>query len=309
VQRAVRPLAVLPGLPAGARVWDLCGIGRLPTPRDAKALADDGMRQMPDHLGAEPAGAAFVAMAMTLSQGPPRARAAFLLLTGIVAEGRDPKAELSALSAAGADDPVLAMWTTASCHHDAGCDDAALSRWVALEPTNAAAWLLWLERFPERRAEALQHLAEATHFSTHDDALLAAALAAWPRGVPAYLEPAMWIYVIGVQAAQTVSQFGLAGRLCQPAKGPDGGVQPLCSHIATLMAEHSDSTLARAIAARLGERAGWPAERVKAAQERSRAEQAAPPWLDPAQPLSCASIEPLRQTLQARAQAETRGPR
>lgn len=297
------PSARPPEPPASAAVWDLCGVGRMPVPAGAGALEDDGMGTLPRHLGADLAVSAMEGMAMKLDAGDARSRAALVVLLGVDGQGRDRQAALSAL-AAGSSDPVVAMWASDLCPDVGRCDLAALTRWAELEPDNAAAWLLWLSAHPEQRSVALQRLASARRFVTHEDVLLATALPAMSGHVPAHIEPALWVYAIGVAAARPIVQFQRAGSLCKPPLAVDVELLQVCAHLAELLTQHSDSIIARGFGARIGERAGWPAERVQAVLQRTRAAQEAGMlWLDPAQPLSCSSVQSLRQVLQARARA------
>ncbi len=300
------PAIATPQLPASAPVWDLCGVGRLPVPAGTRLSAGSGdLVDLPAHLGAEPAVMAMLRTLAVLDTGEARARAAAVLLRGTDASGAERAPALAALSAASID-PLVAMWAAERCQRAQGCDDAALAVWRSREPDNAAAWLLWLQRHPQRRAEALQGLAGATRFSVHADALLAAFMAAQPADTPAYLEPALWSYAIGVEAARTVPQYQLASALCKPPLAPGSEVHAVCQRLAEVMTEQADTDLARHIGARIGERVGWPADRVAQALERARAGQTQPAWLDAAQPLSCASVNTLRSALQARARAALR---
>jgi hypothetical protein len=299
------PSARPPEPAASAVVWDLCGVGRMPAPAGAQALEDDGMEKLPRHLGVDLAIAAAESMAAKLDTADVRSRAALVVLVGTDGQGRDRQAALSAL-ASSSSDPVVAMWAADLCFDPARCDPPALARWVEIEPENAAAWLLWLEAHPEQRSAALQRLASARRFVTHEDMLLATALQAMPGNVPAYIEPALWSRIMGVAAARPIVQMQRAASLCRPPLAAGSELMTACARLAEVLAEHSDSTLARLTGARIGESAGWPAERVQAVRDRSRAEQAeqmAGATLDAAQPLSCNSVESVRQHLQARARA------
>ncbi len=59
---------------------------------------------------------------------------------------------------------------------------------------------------------------------------------------------------------------------------------------------------------RLAERLSMPAETLQRVQQQLQSAHAPQPWLDPAQPLSCASIDAMRATLQQRAARELVNP-
>jgi hypothetical protein len=293
-------------LPQQAADWDLCGLGRWPVPRPAAAsgvavaAGADGAAALPPALGAQATQAVLLRMLAALDAGDARARAAATVLRGSDPTGRDRERALAALSA-GSPDPVVAMWAADRCQSARGCDDDLLQSWLDRDRGNAAVWLLWLQRHPAARAEALAGLSASQRFELYGDSLLAAALQAWPADAPRYLQPAIWEAVIGIESSRPALQYLQAEALCRAPL--DATRQPVCAHLAELMAEHSDNAIARGLSARIGAAAGWTAERVQGVQAQAQAEQAALGWLADDQPLSCASVDALRAALRQRVQA------
>jgi hypothetical protein len=193
------------------------------------------------------------------------------------------------------------MWAADRCQSARGCDDDLLRSWLNRDRGNAAVWLLWLQRHPAARAEALAGLLASQRFNLYGDSLLAAALQAWPSDAPRYLQPAIWEAVIGIESSRPAMQILQAEALCRAPL--DAARQPVCAHLAELMAERGDSAIARGLSARIGAVAGWPAQRVQGVQALAQAEQAALGWLADDQPLSCASVDALRAALRQRVQA------
>jgi hypothetical protein len=295
--------AALPGLPASAAVWDLCGIGRMPVPAGGAPVRDDGLMALPEHLGLQPTATALETMLGVWQRGSLRERAAAVRMLGRDEQGRDRRAALAQLSASGAD-PVVSMWAALyACASDSSCDDVPVDRWVQVEPGNAAAWLLWMQRHPARRAEGLSALLQATHFSMHEEALLALTMASVPAGLPAYLEPSLWILAIGIDAALPWPHLPSLRQLCRPPLRPGTESREVCDHLATLMTGPAVSGLPLYLGVKLAEGVGRPAVEMEALAVRLRAEGRPGQWLDPAQPLSCASIMSVRRLLQVRSGA------
>jgi len=293
----------VPAVPAQAAVWDLCGIGRMPRPAGAAKLNDDGLRELPPHLGAEPAAEALFQTAVRMGDGDARSRAAAVLLFGFDAQGQPLPQALEQLAAQN-DDAAASAWAALRCQGEAACQSAT-ERWTLREPGNAAAWLLWLRHHPGRTGDMEQALAHATHFDSQEDALLAATLAAVPPATPAYLEPALWVYAIGVQAALPMPQLHEAGTFCPLSALASPARRSACEQLARVMTAPDGDLVVLWAGARLAERLAWPAESLQELQQRLKQAQAPKAGLDPEQPLSCASVDALRKTLKDRAARST----
>ena len=192
-------------------------------------------------------------------------------------------------------DAVVLRWAVARCGDEPGCADRPLARWLQLEPDNAVPWLLLARRSPGRADEALQALRAATRFQVHWGQLPATVLEALPPERLPYLDLSLFVEAIGVQAALPDDSFMTLLERCRPPPAAGSERQRDCDAWAELLAGKADTLLARFIGLRLGAQAGWPPARVAAQKEALNALTASVNSpLAGSNPLSCASIEALR---------------
>lgn len=291
------------GAAAGAQVWDLCGVGRLPVPQGAAARLEpeQALAALPTPLGRDAMVEAYLALSAALDAGPPRWRAAAVMLRGSDAAGRPQAVALPELARA-SDDAVVAMWAQQRCDLGASCLEAA-GRWAQVEPQNLAPWVNLLARQPQRREELMARMAAATRFDLHDQALSRAVLEAMPAGVAPYLQPALWIDVIGIEAAMSMPSFNAVFDHCRPPLAPGSRVMRECSAIASTLAERSDSAIGVGLGLRLAERSSLElADLARRRAELKDAWRAVPDDLfDRQQPLSCAGVARIRAWVEQRA--------
>ena len=287
---------------ADSPVWDLCGVGRLSVPRGAGAPVDpeQALAALPRNLGSDAMAEAYQRLFAVLDAGPPRWRAAAVMLRGSDAAGRPQVLALPELARA-SDDPVVALWAQQRCDLGASCLEMA-GRWAQVEPQNLAPWVNLLARQPQRRAELIAHMAAATRFDRHEQALSLAVFEALPAGVAPYLQPALWIDVIGVEAAMSMPGFSAVFDHCRAPLAAGGVVVRECTTIARTLADRSDSALGIGLGLRLAERSGLALDDLA----RRRAELnlwRGPPenLFDRQQPLSCAGVARMRTWVEQRA--------
>lgn len=302
VPRAVAGAGVAPVVSAATgrpsdRVWDLCGIGRMPMTGSARAASEpqEALAELPAHLGREPQVQAVLRLLEALDAGPPRWRAAAVMLRGEDAAGRPQHVALPALAAL-ADDPVVAMWALQRCDQQQGCADADVQRWLRMEPDNLAPWLELLQRQPQRREELVTSMAaQGRFFKRYETALSQVVLDAAPADLLPYLLPGLWIYAIGVEAALSMPPFNGLTQTCPESLKPGSEAAPACAAIARALIQRSDSAIGVHIGLRLAERSYL--SKAEAAQQRAALNKLMTvdeTLFDAQQPLSCAGVARLR---------------
>ncbi|MDO9073802.1 MAG: hypothetical protein Q7U73_11085 [Rubrivivax sp.] len=287
---------------ADAPVWDLCGVGRLPVPRGATARIDpeQALAALPPHLGRDALIDAYRALFAALDAGPPRWRAAAVMLRGSDAAGR-PQALALPEMARSTDDPVVAMWAQQRCDLGASCLEMA-ERWAQVEPQNMAPWVTLLARQPQRRDELMARMAAATRFNRHAQALSLAMLEAMPAGVAPYVQPTLWVEAIGTEAAMSMPSFNAVFDHCRDPLAPGSDALRTCTAVARTLVERSDGLTGVRLGLRLAERSYL--SRAEAAARRKAVDMLLVPsddLFDRQQPLSCADVARTRAWVEQRA--------
>ncbi len=236
----------------------------------------------------------------------------------------DPTPQVRALAtlARGTRDAVVLRWALGLCERDsqrAGselpeCAALSVRDLVRLEPDNAANWLRLgasltdvrgAGQTPEAQAEAraeadeaLRRAAAAPRLSLWDQRLTAAVESALPASLPGHVQLQLLITTIGIDAA-TVDTAGFwMLRQCPAGLAQSDASDPrrvTCTALARLAAERGDSLTTLGLAESLGRRLGAPASMLATAREEQRSLLdviVATP--DPAQPLSCDSLNQVR---------------
>ncbi len=302
-----------------AKVWDLCGIGRLPIPQALLALATGRWTELPKHLGDTAQALGRERLQQALSQGDARARAAGLLLSHSYAQ-RDAwqtmatqnQRELTAESdaqlakaattqqallalAQSSQDPVIASWALASCGFMWPCRTQAAALWRQLDPSNAAALLVGPSQSPADQMPVIDAIAQSARFSSHFGSVAGTALAAMPADVPPYVQQLLLVDVIGLESVH-VHLSGLAGLIphCSPAPPPGSRQHATCQALARLLTERSDTLISQRIGFRLGELAGWPKAQVNEQMQKFNELSAQAVLLAESGPYSCAAVEKSR---------------
>jgi len=285
-----------------APMWDLCGVGRLPLPRNASTKIDpeQAWAALPPHLGRDAMADAYLVLFGALDAGPPRWRAAAVMLRGSDAAGLPQALALPELART-TDDPVVAMWALQRCDLGASCLEAA-ERWARVEPQNLAPWAALLARQPQRRDELIARMAAATRFDRHEQALSQAVLEAMPATVAPYLQPALWIETIGVEAAMSMPAFNAVFDHCREPLAPGSEPLRVCTAIARTLVERSDGVIGVRLGLRLAERS-YLGKAETAARRKALDSLLRPPddLFDRQQPLSCAGVARTRAWVEQRA--------
>ena len=317
----------------GKRPGDLalCGVGYQPvTPLTPAALAAsepniEGASPAPDAaasalinpllppvVAAQALAAAWPRIQASLAASPDvRQQAAALRLAGIEAleTGSDAQAvrtradtqrRLAALALATSDATAM-QWAVRSCDGataPGGCLGLSARHWVCVEPGNLAAWLYLLAQEPLARDEALHGMALSRRADFADRRLAAVVDAGLPADIPPYLRVVLAVLLTGIDAAQSMPSLQALQRACDAPALKDSNRRQQCAALAGVMLGNGSSLTTLALGTRLGQHAGWPAERVQAL----RAELAVLPALHwqamvTDQPYGCSAVAGMRRWL------------
>ena len=197
----------------------------------------------------------------------------------IAKEAAAPHAQELARLAASTQDPVAYAFALFGCRlnrDDRACAQLSLERWAQLEPDNAVPWLHLAGDAALRNDEAALRAAllKASRAKTSDshgsralqmaEHTAAHALAAAPRLV--YLSQLLGVYAaLPTPPHMAVSEACSVERLADPAR------KTLCGDLATMMTERSVSLVELSLGTTIGERAGWPLERVRQLRDEKEA--------------------------------------
>lgn len=217
------------------------------------------------------------------------------------ARWRDALAQLAATTA----DPVVYAYAVQACRKQGGaragpCQQITLERWARLDERDATPWLHLADAARARNdaagaAEALQRAAQAEQLRWHGLTLVQALLASPPRELSAAQAALLTHDIVGIQSAWISPSYQGPIRHCTDAT-PTAGVRDTCRQLADLMVRKPGSLLDLTMGITIGERAGWPADRVKQARDSLNAlRSSGGAALVPAQALSCPAVERLRR--------------
>jgi hypothetical protein len=168
-------------------------------------------------------------------------------------------------------------------------------QWVTIDPDNAAPWLHLAEAASARKtdpAEAMHHAARAKYIKSYWGSLHALVMGAQPPSTPPLDRTLMAVDAAGVSVGMPLLSLGPTLSYCSTAALRDANRRQSCDALADLFTNRGDALLDLTTGRALGERLGWPAERLatlrdeKDALTGAQAEQ-----LDPVEQYSCAGIE------------------
>jgi hypothetical protein len=148
------------------------------------------------------------------------------------------------------------------------CKSVSYRRWAELEPDNAAAWLMAASEANTRqdsveRAANLQRAATASSYNTRVPSL-STVLTATPILQQSPLAHSQMNVLLQQIFTNTGSEaMGGLARHCGFSEVMDDSRRQLCDVLANKLAEKDETSIAILIAARIGERVGWNAERVQ----------------------------------------------
>lgn len=168
-------------------------------------------------------------------------------------------------------DPQVYAWALRTCgtRITAGpCAALSVAQWSHLDPDNAAPWLAVLAAASARHDaaaadEALHRIATARRNDAGGSAMWRVVLdhlGTDERDLAA--NQVVTIAVTGLQAAWSAPGYQTLSGMCRGEALRDPNRQQVCDGVAETLAQRSDDLLTQWIGAQLGERLGWPADRV-----------------------------------------------
>lgn len=285
--------AAVPTAPPPRPAWDLCGLGRMPA--TGPATAPDAL---PTPIGEDSLQPWLPDWKARLAGADARGQAAHLLFAGASPSGEtDTTTEQLVQLARTARDPVVWAWAFGHCRDrltDGACARLDPADWARDDPGNALPWLMLGETDPARRRQALAEAARANRVQTYAGQLVDRVWRAAPPGMPRYLRRQPAVDAMGTEAQFGTPALAYLTDYCGSPQGRAGERQADCQAVAEHLAQRADRWQQVGLGITLGERLGWPAERLAALkEERQRGEQlTAMPWLtQPEQAYSCEVID------------------
>jgi hypothetical protein len=238
-----------------------------------------------------------------------RARAAGLFLEGIFdrdSQQKDPEAARDELVklALGTKDPAIFALAFTKCREGSetaatpsACPQLSLDQWTREDPDNAVPWLQVAakarrEKDSAAEAAAFDRVAQAHNYEAYNWSLFAFAEPAMPADLSAADRWYLAIQTIGIEAAMPMP-FNPVSQYCSREAMNDPAVHRQCAALAELLVNKATTLLDFSMGKSLGERIGWPTERVERLTQQLNASmqviaQVTP--LDPKQQWSCDSV-------------------
>ena len=184
---------------------------------------------------------------------------------------------------------ALAMNACQKHRKEGVCLQLSPEQWARLDPDNAVPWLHVAADAGDRReaptaAEAFFRVSRAARSDAHWGAMVGLVLAKLPTDSPILDKVALASEVLAVEAAAPMPLVP-ASQYCAVAEVRDANRQQVCSAMAEVLVNKGSSLMDVALGASVGQRVGWPAERLSAVHDERDAlmqvnqqPQAAHPW-------------------------------
>ncbi len=178
--------------------------------------------------------------------------------------------ELARVAVAG-QDPVVYAMALFGCrlNRDEGaCAQVSAAGWAQLEPANAVPWFYRAGDAADRKdeagvSEALLGAAHAQTSDSHGSTVLAMAEHPAARGLAAAPRLVYLSQLLGVYAALPTPPYVAVDQACGAERMADPARRKVCLDLATMMTERSQWLLELSLGTAIGERGGWPPDRVR----------------------------------------------
>ena len=228
-----------------------------------RPIHDSALRQRPNCF-ADASCAASLSAVMASTSAPWVEPMAQLALTT-----RDADAYAYAFHACRQGEPTKAV---------AACGQLSAERWAQLDPHNAAPWLYLASEAHERKdVPALEHAAYRISTARVSDIRWGSEHAVMQslaiREQPRYTQIAVLIDIMGISAAFPFPEYRPVMSLCGAERMNDVNRRQLCSDIGDALVQRDSSLIGLLVGIAIGERAGWPRDRVEKLREEKDALQ------------------------------------
>lgn len=189
---------------------------------------------------------------------------------------------------------ALAMNACQKHRKEGVCLQLSPEQWARLDPDNAVPWLHVAADAGDRReaptaAEAFFRVSRAARSDAHWGAVTGLVLAKLPTDSPILDKVALADEVMAVEAAAPMPLVP-ASQYCGLAEVRDANRQQVCSAMAEVLVYKGSSLMDVALGASIGQRAGWPAERLAAVHDERDALLQVNEQLKPAHPWGCQAL-------------------
>jgi hypothetical protein len=193
---------------------------------------------------------------------------------GFTVQADESRDELVQLAVGGGDPAVYAI-AAGACQTGlsdpvttGACQRLSLTEWARLDSGNAVPWIAVAEAARTRgdvRAEAVAFAkaAESRKIDNFSESMLSFGLAEVPRDALPVERFSLTIELVGQEAAWGRPELSEIMRYCSVAAVKQEDVHKECSAIAELLVGPGTTLLYYSIGGKLGDRVGWPAERVR----------------------------------------------
>jgi hypothetical protein len=255
---------------------EVCGIGRVKVDETGQlkdmAPVQQAAQGLRDRL-----------LAQLLGSGDEQQRAAGLLLQSIFSaasgDAAPPPTHLLARDtlasmALSTRSPQVYAWAMRACQNDrldGMCQLLKAEQWARLEPGNAIAWLqvgvdAQMRLDAAALAEAMYRVSHASRADTHWGALTGLVMSRVPSDTSVLAKGVLAEELMAIEAAVATPHL-IASQFCSEADLRDANRRQTCSAVAEVFQTRGTSLTDVGLSATLGERVGWPAERVDAVRD------------------------------------------
>jgi hypothetical protein len=311
--------AVVPHVPPKQRAAkvDECGITRIPSTatRDGESDADSEDDDLV--ISATPETRHRWEAAL-LDSSDSRARAIGLVIrrtesvrAGSIVQAEESRDELVQL-AAGSSDPAVYAIAFGLCRmpfpgaSTAGaCQRISLSEWTRLDPDNAVPWILAAQAARTRNdtqaeTDAFARAADTHRIDNYSDSLLSFGLTEVPRDITPAEKTSLAVELVGYEAAWGGPELSEISRFCAADALRRDETHKECNSVAELLVNHGSTLINFSFGTRIGERVGWPSERLQGlSQERDALIELG---TDEEQGWSCEKVHRVNEFIEKRAQ-------
>jgi len=153
------------------------------------------------------------------------------------------------------------------------CARYSAARWAQLEPQNATPWLILAGAAQEQkdnaaRDEALRRASKAAYSDYPIRSLFMLVDHPALRAQDSATRLAVMVRLTGLWAAFPIPPLQSIAQICAASAMADTERKQMCGDLARLFTENGADLLQFSFGIRIGERAGWPSDRVAALRER-----------------------------------------